>query len=205
MTNFVLGIAGGSGAGKSTLAFGLEDKWPKDTLVFHLDDYFKPEDDVPKVRNLTNWDSPEALYSEKMARDLQLLKTGVSAVINTKSPRLNPDFLQTGKRIPVEFKPKPLIVVEGFLSFHFEALRRLMDLSVYLDAPYELHSSRRIHGKLHKFPPEYDEYILRPMHEQYVAPSKQYADVVMDVAVLTKNQALQKMVELVIERTDLEQ
>src|SRR5487761_1558705 len=188
MSNFVLGIAGGSGAGKSTVAFGLVDKWPEDTLIFHLDDYFKPEKDVPKVDGLANWDSPEALYVDKMVQDLALLKSGQPAVINTKSPRLNPDFLKTGKRIPIEFQPKSLIVVEGFLSLHFKALRKLMDLTVYLEAPYELHTSRRVHGKLHNFPPEYDELILRPMHEQYVLPSKQFADQMIEVGKLSKEQ-----------------
>ena len=197
MSNFVLGIAGGSGAGKSTVAFGLADKWPEKTLIFHLDDYSKPESDVPKVDGLSNWDSPDALNSEKMISDLAKLKNNQPAVINTKSPRLNPDFLKTGKRIPIEFQPKPLIIVEGFLSFHYDALRNLMDLKIYLDAPYELHSRRRVHGKLHNFPAEYDELILKPMHEQFVLPSKQFADKVIQVENLTENEAISKVANLI--------
>ena len=201
MSNFVLGIAGGSGTGKSTLAFGLADKWPDSTVVFHLDDYFKPEAMVPKIHGLANWDSPDALFADKMIRDLQQLKNGKPAVINTKSPRLNPDFLETGLRIPVEFQPKPLIIVEGFLSLHFEHLRELMDLRIYLDAPYELHKARRVHGKLHDFPSNYDDYVLKPMHERYVAPSKQHADKIIDVAELKKEQVITEVSELILEKT----
>ena len=197
MNNFVIGIAGGSGSGKSTLAFNLLDTWPDKSLVFHIDDYFKPESDVPKVQGITNWDSPEALYVEKMVHDLGLLKHGQSAVINTKSPRLNPTFLQTGKRIPIEFQPKPLIIVEGFLSLHLEAIRKLLDLKIYLEAPFELHISRRIHGKLHNFPAEYDEVVLKPMHEQFVLPSKRYADEIIEISKLSENEVLKKVIGLI--------
>lgn len=180
-TPFVLGVCGGSGSGKSTLAFGLADTYPDETLVFHVDDYFRPEADVPKLHGMPNWDCPEALYTDKMVNDLRALKQGMPAIINTKSPRLNPGFLKTGKRIPVEFQPRPLIIVEGFMALHLAELRNLFDCSIFLDAPFELHASRRIHGKLHKFPPEYDEFVLRPMHEKYVLPSKKFADVVIQV------------------------
>ena len=206
MHPFVVGIAGGSGSGKSTVAFGLEDKFPGQVTVFHVDDYFKPAAEVPVLEGLTNWDDPEALYHEKMIHDLALLKAGQTAVINTKSPRLNPDFPETRQRIPVEFQPRPLIVVEGFLALHFPGLRQLLDLSVFLDAPFDLHIARRVHSKQLKaeFPDDYQERIIRPMHEKYVAPSKQYADGVIDVSETPQETVLEQVTELILQRTTLQ-
>lgn len=195
MSPYLIGAAGGSGSGKSTLAFGLEKDFPNQVSIFHIDDYFKPEHDVPHVNGIPNWDSPESLYAEKMVADLAKLKLGQSAIINTKSPKLNPDFLVTGKRIPVEFKPKPLIVVEGFLALYFEGIRNLLDKSIYLDAPFSVHTGRRLHGKLHKFPPEYDELILRPMHELYVKPTKLYADLLINVTDMEADKVLKEVID----------
>src|SRR5690349_16618679 len=138
MTPYVVGLAGGSGSGKSTLAFGVADALPGDVLVFHLDDYFRPEEEVPVKEGMVYWDDPRALYAGKMVTDLARLKAGERAIINTKSPRLNPDFIKTGKRLPVEFEPKRLIIAEGFLTLHYSGLRRLLDLSIYLDSPFDL-------------------------------------------------------------------
>jgi uridine kinase len=192
---FLLGVCGGSGAGKSTLAFGLEDRFPHKVLVVHLDDYFRPEAGVPLLHGMKNWDSPDAVYHDKIVADLKLLKSGQPVTINTKSPRLNPDFLKTGKRIPVLFEPKPLIVVEGFLTLHYPLLRGLLDIKIYLDAPYELHSKRRVHGKLYNFLSQYNDLVLKPMHNQYVLPSKQYADVAIDIAAKNQQQVLDEVCE----------
>jgi uridine kinase len=89
---FIIGICGG--AGKSTHTYGLTDSYPKKFTVFHLDDYFRPVSKVPKLRGMVNYNVPDALYSDKMIRDLSKLKSGKSTIINTKSPRLNPDFLK---------------------------------------------------------------------------------------------------------------
>ncbi len=185
MTPYIIGICGGSGSGKSTLSFALEDYSPDKVTIFHVDDYFKPEDEVPLLKGMRNWDDPRAIDSEKMVRDLTSLKSGKTVTINTKSPRLNPGFLKTGKRIPIDFKPKPLIIVEGFLALYFEELRKLFDATIYLEAHFELHTSRRIHGKLHNFPENYNELVLKPMHERYVYPFKKNSDLIINVESLT--------------------
>lgn len=198
MKSFVLGLAGGSGVGKSTLAFGLQDEFGEDNvLIFHIDDYFKPKELVPIVDGVSNFDHPDALYVDKIAKDLKMLIAGRPVTIMTKSPRHNPDFLKTKQRIPVEFPSKPLIVVEGFLTLRLKPIRELLDSSIYLDAPFDRHIVRRVHGKIHNFPMDYTEKILRPMHQKYVEPSKQYADEIIDVSELTAEQVLDRVSEMI--------
>ncbi|HWB38841.1 MAG TPA: hypothetical protein VG604_01215 [Candidatus Saccharimonadales bacterium] len=202
MKSFVVGVAGGSGSGKSTLAFGLCESLPSKVMIFHMDDYFRPADEIPKRAGMPNWDDPRSLYYSKMAKDLADLKAGKSVTINTKSPDLNPDFLRTGQRIPVKFNPQPVIIVEGFLALYYPKIRKLLDLSVYLDAPFQTHVERRIHSSLRlgNFPPDYRRLVLRPMHDRYVAPSKVQADVVVNVAKLNQKQVLDKVTPLIAAR-----
>jgi len=199
MKPFVVGIAGGSGSGKSSLAMGLQKTFPNYVLVFHLDDYFRPANEIPVRAGMQNWDDPRSLYYSKMAKDLAELKAGHSVIINTKSPLLNPDFVRTGQRIPVKFSPMPIIVVEGFLALHYPKIRKLLDLSFYLDAPFQTHVERRIHSGLHpsQFPPEYRRLVLRPMHDRYVAPSKVHADVSLNVAKLNEKDVLRRVAALI--------
>lgn len=193
---FILGIAGGSGTGKSTLAYGIEDKFPDKVVVINLDDYFLSPDKIPKVNNMTAWDDPAALDIAGLVRDLTDLKAGKSVTINTKSTRLNPEFTHTGEKKAVVYEPKPVIVVDGWLLLWFEAVRKLLDFSIYLDAPFELHMSRRDpSNKQEPFDPVYDELILKPMHEQYVDRSKQYANIILDARKLTADAALAEAVK----------
>lgn len=199
MKPFVVGIAGGSGSGKSSLAFGLQHTFPEVSLIFHIDDYFRPAAEVPIRAGMKNWDDPRAIYYSKMAQDLAQLKAGQPVIIHTKSPDLNPEFIRSGQRIPVEFVPKPLIIVEGFLALHFPKIRALLDLSIYLDGPFDIHVARRLHTKIHpnEFPPEYVQKVLRPMHERYVAPSKVQADLVINVTSQSEKDVLKKVAPMV--------
>lgn len=193
MKAFVLGLSGGSGTGKSTLAFGLADKYPSQVTVFHLDDYFRPKEDVPRLHGFINYDDPKALYSQKIITDLTALVRGKPIIVNTKSPRLNPDFLKTRQRIPVELRGNKLIVVEGFLSLHFIGLRTLFDYSIYLDAPFDVHINRRAGEKINNYPQEYFELVLKPMHEKYVYPYKKYANRIIYIDSNTKEDVLSEV------------
>lgn len=200
MQPYILGIAGGSGAGKSSLAYALRDAFPGNVTIFHLDDYFRPADEVPVRAGLKNWDDPKALYYSQMARDLAALKTGQAVTINTKAPDLNPEFVRSGQRIPMVFEPKSLIIVEGFLTLHFPKIRKLLDYSVYLDAPFALASARRVHSKVHpnEFPDDYNRHVLKPMQERYVNPTKVSADLVLNVEKLDKREVLKRVRTIVM-------
>lgn len=195
MKPYIVGVAGGTGAGKSTLAFGLQDLFTGRVTILHLDDYFKPADQVQEIEGMKVWDHPESLFLNKMIADLKKLRRGESAEVMTKSPRLNPTFYETYKRIPVRHDAADIIVVEGFLVLAIPEIREQLDLKIYLDAPFEVHLSRRVHGKVHNFPPEYDRKILKPMHDRYVVNSKKHADLVLDCQRKSQREVLEAVAE----------
>lgn len=186
MKPIFIGIAGGSGAGKSTVCTALIDKYPEKIGLIQLDDYFKPEADVPTVGALTNWDHPDSIYLDKLAADLEQLSEGKTVTIMTKSARLNPDWEKTHKRIPVPFAPKPIMLVEGYLIFYNENIRKQFTTMIWLDVPHDVRWARRVHFKF----PEYEEKVLIPMHEKYVEPTKQFAQHVIDTSELDKGGVL---------------
>lgn len=190
-----IGITGGTGAGKSTLCTALQDKYPDKIGLIQLDDYFKPAEEKPKVGDIVSSDHPESLYLDKLAKDLLELSKGNSVVINTKNERLNPEYKNTDKRIPVEFHSKPIMLVEGFLVLHDERIRKMLSTSIWLDVDHETRWSRRVHFKND----EYEKKVLIPMHKKYAEPTKQYAEDIIDVSSLTKEQVVEKA-EKIIEK-----
>ena len=191
----LIGIAGGTGAGKSSLCTTIMDKYPEKVGLVQLDDYFKPAAQVPKLFGHDNWDHPDALYLDKLANDLVELSKGNPVVINTKNARLNPDYKKTEKRIPVVFKPKPVMLVEGYLVLYDERVRKLFSTSVWLDVDHNTRWARRVHFK----DSNYEEEVAVPMHGQFVEPTKQYATHVIDVSNLSKQQVFEKAENIIRE------
>jgi|SRR3989344_7202782 len=188
-----VGIAGGTGAGKSTVCTALQTKYPYKIGLIQLDDYFKPSADVPEFEGHTNWDHPDALYLDKLARDLAELSQGKSVIINTKNERFNPDYKKTDKRIPIEFQPKPVMLVEGYLVLFDEKVRKFLAISIWLDVNHDTRWARRVHFKY----PEYEEKVLLPMHKQFVEPTKQYADHIIQVASFSKEEIITKVENII--------
>ncbi len=188
-----IAIAGGTGAGKSTLCAALQEKYPDLIGLIQLDDYFKPSSEVPKIGDLSNWDHPDSLYLDKLAHDLEELSKGKPVIINTKNEKLNPEYRRTDKRIPVEFKPKPIMLVEGYLVLFDERMRRLFKTSIWLDVDHDTRWARRVHFKY----PEYEEKILLPMHKQFVEPTRKYAGHVIDVSRLTPEEVLERVEKII--------
>jgi len=195
MKPIFIGIAGGTGAGKSTLCTALMDKYPDQIGLIQLDDYFKPSAQVPKFEEHTNWDHPDALFLDKLASDLAELSQGKSVVINKKNERLNPDYKKTDKRIPVEFQPKPIMLVEGYLVLFDERVRKFLTTSIWLDVDHKTRWARRVHFKY----PEYEEKVLLPMHKEFAEPTRKYVAHVIDVSDLPKEQVLGKASKIISE------
>jgi uridine kinase len=188
-----IGIAGGTGAGKSTLCTLLQEKYPEQIGLIQLDDYFKPIGEQPKIGDILNFEHPDSLYFDKFFSDLKKLSKNNSVIINTKNEKLNPDYKNTNKRIPVEFKPKPIMLVEGYLILWNERVRNLLDISIWLDVDHEKRWKRRVHFKND----EYEQKVLIPMQRQFVEPTKQYVKHIIDVNNLLKEEVLEKVEKII--------
>lgn len=175
----IVGIAGGSGSGKTTLAIGLYKKYPDKIALMHLDDYFVEPEDAPIVNGTINWDDPATIRFDDLYRDIVSLMHGKAVTVMTKSELYNPEYdPNLRNKIPHTIEPTSVILVEGYLTFHDMHVRELMARKIYLDIPIEESLKRRTKDG----DKEYVQKILIPMHEQYIEPTKKYADFVVDAA-----------------------
>lgn len=194
MKPIIIGIAGGSGAGKSTVCTALLDKYPGKIGLIQLDDYFKPS--APKLYGMDNWDHPDSLYLEKLASDIKEIKQGHPVTINTKNEKLNFSYKETEKRVPAVFYPKPIMLVEGYLVLHDVEIRKLLDVSIWLEVAHDIRWERRVHFKF----TEYEERVLKPMHGKYVEPTKKYAENIIDVSLMSKEDVFKQVERIVLDR-----
>ena len=171
----LIGIAGGSGSVKSTLAYSLQDRLPNLIEVVHFDDYQKSSEQIHYFNNMRNWDCPEAIDFDKLLSDLDLLKSGKDVEIMTKSERHNPRYIKDWKRVSYTMRAKELIIIEGYMSLTDERVRELYDLTIFLDLCFE----ERIKRRTKFISSDYTEKVLMPMHEMYVEPTKELADIVI--------------------------
>jgi uridine kinase len=187
---FIIGIAGGTGSGKTTLAIELYKKYEGKSALVHLDDYFRKEAEIPKQSGFTNWEDPSALKFDELHRDLLILLEGKSFVTRTKSELFNPAYNHSNPvKIEHLVKPKPILIVEGFMLLYDESIRNLLDLKVFLDAPLREGAKRRSPTK-DPVDQEYFDTVLEPMYTKIVAPTKEFADLVIDVSDKSPGQVL---------------
>lgn len=181
-TPFIVGIAGGSGSGKSTLAQSILDTIPKQNVLHIAHDYYYKDQSHLSMdeRNATNYDHPDSLETELLIKHLSQLKMGQPVMV----PRY--DFVQRNRELEyISTHPKPIIIVEGILLFHDASLRTLFSLKVFVDAQSDVRLARRLlrDQRERNIPFELGlEFYLnqvKPMHEQYVEPYKEYADLII--------------------------
>jgi uridine kinase len=178
----IIGIGGGSGSGKTTIAESILEAIGEDrvALIQH-DAYYRDLTHLPlDERAKVNYDHPDSLETDLLVRHLKDLLAG-NAV-----DRPVYDFTvhnRAAKTVPVE--PKPVVVVEGIVVLYEPALRELMDLKVYVDTDADLRIVRRLGRDINERGRSFDsvqqQYLetVRPMHLQFVEPSKRYADIVI--------------------------
>lgn len=195
-----IGVTGGSGVGKSTICDTLKNKYPENIQLVQLDDYFKPSAEKPTLEGLVNSDHPDSLDFNKLYNDLIQLGQNKSVVIHTKNPYLNPDYVNTKERIPIQFSPKPIVMIEGFLILHDERIRKLLSTSIFLEAGHDMRWARRANYSNKN--EEYEKKVIIPMHTQYVEPAKEYAEHVIDVSNMSKEEVLEKT-ENILSQTGL--
>jgi uridine kinase len=178
----VVGIAGGTGSGKTTVAHKLAAAMPAErVLTIEHDSYYRDQSHLSiEERAKTNFDHPSSLESSLLAEHLRELRDGRSVEIPSY------DFA-THSRRPERRKvhPAPLIIVEGILVFAEAQLREQMDIKIFVDTDADIRLIRRIRRDLEvrgrSFQSVRDQYYatVRPMHIEYVEPTKRWADLIV--------------------------
>lgn len=177
----VIGIAGGSGSGKSTLVKNLIAEFPDMVTVLSHDNYYRRHDELTyEQRTHLNYDEPGSLETDLMARHLEILRHGGCIECPVYDFTIHNRLDAT---IPVV--PEKVIIVEGILIFENRQLRDLMDIRVFVDADADVRLCRRIlrvvkqRGRTLESVLEQYQQTVKPMHEQYVEPSKKFADIIV--------------------------
>lgn len=178
----IIGVAGGSGSGKTTVCNKIYDYFTgKSIVLIEHDSYYKDQSHLSFEERLeTNYDHPFAFDTELLVDHLEKLQNNESIEIPiydyTKHTRSN-------ETIHVE--PKDVIILEGILILEDKRLRELMDIKLYVDTDADLRIIRRIERDMKERGRSLDSVIhqylsvVKKMHEQFVEPSKKYADIII--------------------------
>ncbi len=181
MEPIIIGIAGGTGSGKSTLASRLAQTFKDDVQIICHDSYYKCRDDIPyEERVKVNYDHPSAFDTELLLADLNNLKNWIPITMPVYS------FVEHNRtKETVLVKPKKVIIIEGILIFENKELRDMMDMKVFVDTDADIRFIRRLvrdvrnRGRSLESVVEQYTKTVKPMHEEFVEPSKRYADIIV--------------------------
>ena len=177
----VIGIAGGTGSGKTTLMKNLIARFGGDVTVLSHDNYYRRHDEMSyEQRCQLNYGEPAALETELMAVHLDKLRHGEAIECPVYDFTLHNRSQET-----VHIEPQKVIIVEGILIFENKPLRDLMDIKIFVDTDADVRLCRRIKRDVNKRGRTLESVLnqyqqtVKPMHEQYVEPSKKFADIVI--------------------------
>ena len=182
MTPIVIGVAGGSGSGKTTVVRRIVDSLgPDQVTVLDHDRYYKDRNDLRlEERAALNYDHPDALETDLLVRHLTELRQGREV----EAPLY--DFTLYARLATTETaRVRRAIIVEGILVFVDPALRGLMDIKVFVDTDADTRFIRRLQRDLTErgrtVESVIDQYLstVKPMHLEFVEPSKRYADIIL--------------------------
>jgi uridine kinase len=180
--SILIGVAGGTGSGKTTVTRALRDRFGAGELtLIEQDFYYKPHDHLPlEARARINWDHPEAFDSDLLIEHVTRLVRG--------EPVAKPlyDFVSHARRAEtIEVRPSHVIILEGILVLENPRLRDLMDIKIFVDTDADVRILRRLKRDLEERGRTLESVIsqylstVRPMHLQFVEPSKRYADIII--------------------------
>lgn len=178
----VIGVTGGSGSGKTSVSRAILNKFSEvSVLLLEQDYYYKDQSDIPFEERLkVNYDHPLAFDNDLFISDLKRLLRWESIeqpVYNYKQ--------YTRSHETIHRDPKDVIIVEGILILEDKRLRDLMDIKVYVDTDDDIRIIRRIKRDVGERGRTLDSVIeqyltvVKPMHEQFIEPSKKYADIII--------------------------
>ncbi|PYQ29808.1 MAG: uridine kinase [Acidobacteria bacterium] len=178
----VIGIAGGTGSGKTTVARSIYDRVGKDRIewISH-DSYYRNFDGLsPEERHGINFDHPDSLETELLVRHLDVLSKGSSIEVPLY------DFTTHARRPETtRVEPRKVVIVEGILVLAESELRKRIDIKLFVDTPADIRFVRRLKRDINERGRSVDSVItqyettVRPMHEEFVEPSKRYADLII--------------------------
>jgi uridine kinase len=178
----VIGVAGGSGSGKTSVTKAIYESFKGHSItMLQQDYYYKDQSDLPFEERLkTNYDHPLAFDNDLLIEHIEMLLR--------YEPIDKPVYdysLHTRSKEIIEVEPKDVIILEGILVLEDERLRNLMDIKLFVDTDADIRIIRRMSRDIKERGRTLDSVIeqytnvVRPMHNQFIEPTKRYADVII--------------------------
>jgi uridine kinase len=202
----IIGIAGGTGSGKTTVANVILDRVGADKIAFLAHDaYYKDLQHLTRAeRDKINFDHPDALETELLVEQIKSLSQWQAVEIPIY------DFTShTRTKKTLYVKPQPVILVEGILIFADSKLLQLFDVKIFVDTPPDLRFIRRLQRDITERDRSVESVIqqyqttVRPMHLEFVEPSKRYSDVIIPEGgfnTVAMDMVVARIEELLLER-----
>lgn len=177
----IVGIAGGTGSGKTTITRAIQQRLGEDVALISHDSYYRAHHDLPfEVRMRLNYDHPDAYETELLVEHLAQLRKGMAIEVPVYDFATHDRVEQT-----CVVQPARIVLVEGILLLASAELRELMDIKVFVEADADERLLRRLERDMRErgrsLQSVMDQYrdTVKPMHEAFVEPSKQYADLII--------------------------
>lgn len=180
MNTIFIGIAGGTGSGKTTLTEHLKQHFGDDISVVHHDSYYKHQDLPFEERCKQNYDHPDAFETDLMVKQLKELKSGKAIHCPVYSYA---DHQRTEETELI--LPSKVVIVEGILIFQDPTLREMLDIKIFVETDADVRILRRalrdVRDRGRTLESVITQYLttVKPMHEQFVEPSKRNADIII--------------------------
>jgi len=177
-----IGICGGTGSGKTTIARSIVDAVGRESVVLiEQDSYYRNLADMPlDERHQANFDHPDSIDSDMLVNHLMRLKQGLSVDMPLY------DFVTHTRSDEIQvIEPRPVVIIEGILIFAEARVLDLLDMRVFVDTPDDVRLMRRLRrditerGRTFERTLEQYERTIRPMHFEFVEPSKRHADIII--------------------------
>ena len=178
----IIGIAGGTGSGKTTVVKRIVEALPPHYVaVVPLDSYYNDTSHMTEEeRRAINFDHPDAFDWNLLVQHVKLLRDGVAVEQPTYS------YLKCNReKATVHVKPRPVIIIEGIMALLNKQLRDMMDLKIFVDTDSDERLIRNIQrdcverGRTVEMVIDRYQKVLKPMHEQFIEPTKKFADLII--------------------------
>ena len=177
----IVGIAGGSGSGKTWLANRLLEHFKKEACILSLDDFYRDRSNLsPARRRQINFDHPRSIDWPALHTTLERIRNGEPALVPIYDFSTHSRGAEQRKLVP-----RSVLIVEGLWLFYRRSLRRLFDLSIYIDCPADVRLQRRIardcaeRGHTEDSVRHQFMTCVSPMHDRFVEAQRRWADIVL--------------------------